>query len=75
MPILSMFYGVVVRMYFFDDKQHHLPHVPSTPAMKQCLRLQPETCWLATCPLARRGSCKPGSRYTVTNSWPTGNWR
>lgn len=27
MPILSMFYGIVVRMYFFDDKQHHMPHV------------------------------------------------
>ncbi|MFY9607132.1 MAG: DUF4160 domain-containing protein [Blastocatellia bacterium] len=27
MPILSMFYGIVVRMYFFDDQQHHLPHV------------------------------------------------
>ncbi len=27
MPILSMFYGIVVRMYFFDDKQHHAPHV------------------------------------------------
>jgi hypothetical protein len=22
-----MFYGIVVRMYFFDDQQHHLPHV------------------------------------------------
>ena len=27
MPILSMFYGIVVRMYFFDDQQHHVPHV------------------------------------------------
>ena len=27
MPILSMFYGIVVRMYFFDDKQHHVPHI------------------------------------------------
>lgn len=27
MPILSMFYGIVIRMYFFDDKQHHLPHL------------------------------------------------
>jgi len=27
MPILSMFYGIVVRMYFFDDKKHHVPHV------------------------------------------------
>ena len=27
MPILSMFYGIVVSMYFFDDKQHHVPHI------------------------------------------------
>jgi hypothetical protein len=27
MPILSMFYGIVIRMYFFDDKQHHAPHL------------------------------------------------
>jgi len=22
-----MFYGIVIRMYFFDDKQHHAAHV------------------------------------------------
>ncbi len=22
-----MFYGVVVLMYYFDNKQHHLPHI------------------------------------------------
>jgi len=27
MPIPSMFYGIVVRMYSFDDKQHHASHV------------------------------------------------
>jgi Domain of unknown function (DUF4160) len=27
MPILSVFYGIIVRMYFFDDKQHNLPHI------------------------------------------------
>jgi len=27
MPILSMFYGIVIRMYFLDDKQHHAPHI------------------------------------------------
>lgn len=27
MPVLSMFYGIIVRMYFFDDKQHHEPHI------------------------------------------------
>jgi len=27
MPILSMFYGILIRIYFYDDKQHHLPHI------------------------------------------------
>lgn len=27
MPILSMFYGIVIRMYFYDDKQHHVSHL------------------------------------------------
>jgi hypothetical protein len=27
MPILSMFYGIVIRMYFHDDRQHHVPHL------------------------------------------------
>jgi len=27
MPILSMFYGIIVRMYYADNKQHHVPHI------------------------------------------------
>lgn len=27
MPIISMFYGVVVYMYFYDIQKHHKPHV------------------------------------------------
>lgn len=27
MPILSVFYGIIVRMYFFDNQQHHLSHI------------------------------------------------
>lgn len=26
MPVLSMFYGIIVYMYAFDNKQHHRPH-------------------------------------------------
>ena len=37
MPILSMFYGVIVRMYFFDDRQHHLPHVHAEYSGKQAV--------------------------------------
>ena len=27
MPNLSMFYGIVIRMYYADNKQHHVPHI------------------------------------------------
>ena len=27
MPIISQFYGIVISMYFNDDKQHNLPHI------------------------------------------------
>jgi hypothetical protein len=27
MPTISMFYGIIVRMYALDNKQHHLPHI------------------------------------------------
>lgn len=27
MPVISMFYGIIVLMYFFDDKEHHQPHI------------------------------------------------
>jgi hypothetical protein len=27
MPVLSTFYGIIVSMYFIDNKRHHLPHV------------------------------------------------
>ena len=27
MPVISIFYGIVVLMYYYDTKQHHLPHI------------------------------------------------
>jgi len=27
MPAISMFYGVIVYMYFIDNKQHQIPHI------------------------------------------------
>ena len=38
MPILSMFYGIVIRMYFYDNKQHHTPiYMPNMQENKLCL--------------------------------------
>ncbi|MDR1191579.1 MAG: DUF4160 domain-containing protein [Verrucomicrobiales bacterium] len=27
MPAISMFYGIVIYMYYNDAQQHHLPHI------------------------------------------------
>lgn len=27
MPAISMFYGIIIYMYFMDNKQHQLPHI------------------------------------------------
>jgi hypothetical protein len=27
MPVISMFYGVIIAMYFADNKKHNRPHI------------------------------------------------
>ncbi len=27
MPVISMFYGLIVSMYYLDTRQHNLPHI------------------------------------------------
>jgi len=29
MPAISMFYGILIRMFFFDTDKHKLPHIPA----------------------------------------------
>ncbi len=27
MPVIAMFYGIIIRMFYRDNRQHHLPHI------------------------------------------------
>lgn len=27
MPVISMFYGIIILMYYFDNRQHQQPHI------------------------------------------------
>jgi hypothetical protein len=27
LPIISMFFGIIIRLYLIDNRQHNLPHV------------------------------------------------
>ena len=27
MPVISMFYGIIIKMFYFDNQQHSCPHI------------------------------------------------
>lgn len=37
MAILSMFYGIIISMYYMDSKQHHTPHIHVTYQGKEAV--------------------------------------
>ena len=42
MPVISMFYGVIVLMYYFDNKKHHLPHIHAQYGEEEAVIAIPE---------------------------------
>ena len=42
MPVISMFYGIIVSMYYLDTKQHNLPHIHVTYAEHSAVYSIPE---------------------------------
>ncbi len=32
MPVIPMFYGIIVLMYYFDNRKHHQPHIHVQPS-------------------------------------------
>ena len=77
MPVISMFYGVIVLMYYFDNKKHHLPHIHAQYGEEEAVISIPE------------GSVIEGSLRTaklkLVQAWieihrdelmaPTGSWQ
>jgi len=46
MPAISMFYGIIIYMYFFDNKMHYLPHfMRSIRIEKWGWKFRKEECW------------------------------
>ena len=37
MPVISMFYGIIVALYFFDTGKHNRPHFTSNIRVKKRL--------------------------------------
>ncbi len=37
MPVISMFFGIIIRIYHFDDEQHHSPQIHVEYAESSCV--------------------------------------
>jgi hypothetical protein len=35
MPVISIFYGIIVLMYYFDNRRHQQPHIHANTVMKK----------------------------------------
>ena len=75
MPTISLFYGIIVSMYFLDNRQHQMPHIHVRYQDDEAVYSIPEGELLSgAIPPAKDGWCRPGSKFTATISWPTGGW-
>ena len=66
MPTISMFYGVVVSLYFLDNKRHHRPHIfmPDIKTRRPSLPYQTGNYWKELSRRVRCASFKHGSKST-----------
>jgi adenosylmethionine-8-amino-7-oxononanoate aminotransferase len=64
MPVVSMFYGIVVLMYYFDNKKHHQPHVHVESGDDEAVISIPDGAILEG---ISSSWCKLGSRFTKKN--------
>ena len=40
MPILSMFYGIIIRTYLIDNQHHNLPHIHAKYAFEASINIK-----------------------------------
>ena len=74
MPILSRFYGIVIRMYFYDDKQHHEPRVHAEYAGEQAVfGIGDGEVLAGRLPPAKPDWCRRGLQYIARNCRPIGS--
>lgn len=68
MPVISMFYGVIVLMYYFDNKKHHRPHIHVEYSDEEAVVSIPDGGVIEVLfELRNSNLCRLGLRFTRTN--------
>ena len=61
MPVISMFYGIIIHLYFRDDRQHKRPHIHVTYQEAEAVIALPDGDIL-------EGSL-PGNKMKLVQAW------
>jgi hypothetical protein len=61
MPTISMFYGIVIYLYFFDNERHSLPHIHA--------RYQGEEASFSITDGTMLSGCIPVSKAKLVQAW------
>ena len=75
MPTISMFYGILIRMFFRDADRHHMPiSMRITRAKWLCIQSLMERFWRVNCLRTSANWLSHGSRFTKKICLLTGIW-
>ena len=74
MPTISMFYGLLIRMFFRDTEKHHVPHIHADYQGQVAVYAQSLTArfWPANCRRTSINWSSHGSKFIKKIYWPTG---
>lgn len=76
MPTISMFYGILIRMFFNDVERHHLPHIHAEYQGKLGVyAIEDGTLLSGTCRRINTSWLWPGSKFIKTIFTRIGNLR
>ena len=75
MPVISMFYGLIIAMYYLDTKQHKLPHIHVKYGELEAVYKIPDGDLLeGQLPANKEKLIKAWIEYTRKIQWLIGNW-
>jgi hypothetical protein len=75
MPTISMFYGILIRMFFRDTEKHHAPHTHADYQGKVAVYSIPDGTLLAGgLPPNKHKLVVAGSRFIKKICLQTGTW-
>lgn len=76
MPTISMFYGIVICLYFFDDERHKLPHIHAKyQGQEASFSILDAALLSGEIPVAKVRLVQAWIKFIVKICWLTGIWR